>query len=326
MTLYFGRMPGKVRRKGRGRSVLLPRKVRGKSPAPERLLTPAARRPVCFFTFSTMRPASASKSSSVSVRSAGWIATSIATDFLPSPSDAPSNTSNTETPVISFLSAPAAARDQRPASTALSTTKAKSRFTAWKADSSSFGLVRVGLAFGSGIGVDEHLEAGERARNVERLQRLRMELAEMAEHGLRAELDHARSGRDDTRPGPPASICSLSTGAPQASSAASASALASNTPTGCALPDQWRPAPPASPCRGGCRRRRGAACPACRPHRCPTLRTARRRQSRGRHCAARRRSAPAAARAACPTCRRRSGWQASAPAGRRRRLRRASPE
>src|SRR5262245_8486313 len=46
--------------------------------------------PVCFFTFSTILPASASKSSSVSVRSVGWMATSTATDFLPSPRAAPS--------------------------------------------------------------------------------------------------------------------------------------------------------------------------------------------------------------------------------------------
>jgi hypothetical protein len=73
-----------------------------------------------------------------------------AIDFLAAPSDAPSKTSNTETPVTSFLSAASAARTRVPASTVLSTTKAKSRFTAWKADRSSFGLVFVGLAFGSG--------------------------------------------------------------------------------------------------------------------------------------------------------------------------------
>ena len=38
-----------------------------------------------------------------------------------------------------------------PASTALSTTKAKSRFTTWKGDSSSGGLVRVAFFFGSGM-------------------------------------------------------------------------------------------------------------------------------------------------------------------------------
>ncbi len=36
-------------------------------------------------------------------------------------------------------------------STALSTTKAKSRFTAWKAERSSAGLVRVAFFFGSGM-------------------------------------------------------------------------------------------------------------------------------------------------------------------------------
>src|SRR5690606_35906632 len=41
--------------------------------------------------------------------------------------------------------------------------------------------------------VDEDLEATERARNVERFERLRMELAERAEHNLRAELDRARA-------------------------------------------------------------------------------------------------------------------------------------
>src|SRR5689334_24786705 len=74
----------------------------------------------------------------------------MAIDFLSAPSAAPSKMSKTETAVISFLSAANAARTSVPASTALSTTKAKSRFTAWKAESSSFGLVFVGLAFGSG--------------------------------------------------------------------------------------------------------------------------------------------------------------------------------
>ncbi|MNL86603.1 hypothetical protein D3C87_2153700 [compost metagenome] len=37
-----------------------------------------------------------------------------------------------------------------PASTPLSTTKAKSRLTAWKGESSSAGLVRVAFFFGSG--------------------------------------------------------------------------------------------------------------------------------------------------------------------------------
>ena len=75
----------------------------------------------------------------------------MATDFLPSPSDAPSKMSKTETPAISFLSAAVAARRIAPASTARSTTKAKSRLTSWKAERSSRGLVRVGLAFGSGM-------------------------------------------------------------------------------------------------------------------------------------------------------------------------------
>ena len=52
--------------------------------------------------------------------------------------------------MISLRSAAAAARVSVPASTCLSTTKAKSRLTAWNGDSSSFGLVRVGFCFGSG--------------------------------------------------------------------------------------------------------------------------------------------------------------------------------
>jgi hypothetical protein len=48
--------------------------------------------PVDFSTLATIRLVRASKSSSVSVRSAGWMATSMAMDFLSSPSDAPSKT------------------------------------------------------------------------------------------------------------------------------------------------------------------------------------------------------------------------------------------
>ena len=51
--------------------------------------------PVCLLTLSTIRLVKASRSSSFNVRSCGWIETSMATDFLSSPSEAPSNRSNT---------------------------------------------------------------------------------------------------------------------------------------------------------------------------------------------------------------------------------------
>ncbi|MNT61560.1 hypothetical protein D3C72_1992130 [compost metagenome] len=58
--------------------------------------------------------------------------------------------SKTLTPVISLRSALAAALMIAPASTDFSTTKAKSRFTIWKGERSSAGLVRVAFRFGSG--------------------------------------------------------------------------------------------------------------------------------------------------------------------------------
>ena len=98
-----------------------------------------------------------------------------------------------------------------------------------------------------------------------------------------------------------------------------ASALASNTPTGPRIAgpvtagafQPWR-------CRAARRRRRAAGCRACRPHRFPRLRTARRRRCPCRHCAAPPRAGRAAATAASTTCRRRSGWRASARRCRRR--------
>ena len=112
---------------------------------------PLSTPPVDFSTLAITDFASLSRSSSVKVRSRGWMVISMATDFLPSPSEAPSNRSKTLTPVTSALSAPWAARTSVAAGTALSTTKAKSRRSAWKAESDNTGLVRVALRLASGI-------------------------------------------------------------------------------------------------------------------------------------------------------------------------------
>ena len=86
--------------------------------------------------------------------------------------------------------------------TARSTTKAKSRSTGWNGDSSSTGLARVAFAFGAGMRVEDHLEGDQRAVGVERLERARMQFAEVAEHVLRADLD--RAGAAGMEPGRPA--------------------------------------------------------------------------------------------------------------------------
>ena len=99
--------------------------------------------------------------------------------------------SNTETPVISFLSAARAARTSVPASTALSTTKAKSRFTAWKADSSSFGLVRVGLAFGSGTASTKTSKPQSGPETSSASSVFGWNSPKVPKHDLRPELDRA---------------------------------------------------------------------------------------------------------------------------------------
>ena len=85
--------------------------------------------------------------------------------------------------------------------TARSTTKAKSRVTGWNARQLQHGLGarRLGLAFRDAF--EDHLEADQRALGVERLQRARMQFAEMAEHVLRADLDGAAAaGMEPGRP------------------------------------------------------------------------------------------------------------------------------
>ena len=73
--------------------------------------------------------------------------------------------------------------------------KAKSRDTGWNAESSSSGLARVGFCFGVGNAVEDDLERDQRAVGAERFQRARMQLAEIAEHVLRADLDRAGTSR-----------------------------------------------------------------------------------------------------------------------------------
>ena len=64
------------------------------------------------------------------------------------------------------------------------------------------GARRLGLRLGDLV--QDHLEGDQRAFGVERLERARMQFAEMAEHVLRADLDGAASAPDGTRPGRPA--------------------------------------------------------------------------------------------------------------------------
>ena len=89
-----------------------------------------------------------------------------------------------------------------PAFTARSTTNAKSRSTGWNGDSSSAGLARVGLRLRLGDAFEDHFERDQRAFGVERFERARMQLAEMAEHVLRPDLD--RAGAAGMEPGGPA--------------------------------------------------------------------------------------------------------------------------
>ena len=85
--------------------------------------------------------------------------------------------------------------------TLASTTKAKSRSTGWNGDSSSTGLARVGFAFGSGIFSRITSNADQRPFGLERFERARMQLAEMAEHVLRPDLDGAAAaGMEPGRP------------------------------------------------------------------------------------------------------------------------------
>jgi hypothetical protein len=135
-----------------------------------------------------------------------------------------------------------------------------------------------------------------------------VKLAEMAQHGLGAELDDAGAAGMIPAGAPDASICSRSTGAPQASSTAIASALASNTPTGLggAISDGRRTGHPAVPRRMPPATRRwpsgvsfliGARDLEQRDIAEAAVGIALRGEPAG----------PAAARDACRTCRRRSG-------------------
>jgi hypothetical protein len=91
--------------------------------------------------------ATLSRSSSVSVRSRGWMMISMATDFLPSPSDGAFEQVEDVDAGDQLLVGAVDGAHQRGGRHILSTTKAKSRRTAWKAESSSTGLVRVALRF-----------------------------------------------------------------------------------------------------------------------------------------------------------------------------------
>ena len=120
--------------------------------------------------------------------------------------------------------------------------KAKSRDTGWNADSSSTGLARVGFCLASGMRsrITSKAISGPSAR--ERFQRARMQLAEIAEHVLRADLDGAGTSgmqparRRRARSAAPASARRRPT------STANASALASSA-SAVAEPDQCRPMP-----------------------------------------------------------------------------------
>ena len=85
--------------------------------------------------------------------------------------------------------------------------------------------------------------ADQRPVGVERLERARMQFAEMAEHILRPDLD--RAGAAGMKPGRPAGhdLQRLHRRAGARPAPRSASALASNASTAPGALDQWRPAP-----------------------------------------------------------------------------------
>ena len=120
----------------------------------------------------------------------------------------------------------------------------KRRSRAEQADSRSQGTVLSLFPCGEAreCNCREHLECGERTGDIESFQRLGMQLAEMAEHGLRAELQ-SPSGPGDPGPGRMRVICTVSAARPRASSTLRASALASKTSTAFAAPSQRRPPP-----------------------------------------------------------------------------------
>ena len=114
-----------------------------------------------------------------------------------------------------------------------------------------------------------------------------MQLAEMREHDLRARASARPSGPDGTRPAPRASAAPCAASKPSAASSATTSALASNTSAALAV---------AGPMAAGARERRGAGAHAGGGDELILGRVAaiglaeleqrRRRQSRGRGCAA----------------------------------------
>ena len=281
--------------------------------------------PVCFLTLSTIRPASASKSSSVSVFSTGWIDTSMAIDFLSAPIDGSfedvEHRDAGNQLLVGRKGRAGQPRRPRPPCRRRRRNRASPsgrptvRASAWSASAWPSAPAR--------------RRRRPRSRRAGRTRRAPPASSggtrRSAEHRLGAELDHAgaarvipcRTARLDLQPVDRRA---------QASSAAIASALASNTPTGSALPAQL-PARTlrASRCRAARRLQLAAAAQACRLDMRRTLRTARRRRCPCRRCAVRPRSDRPAATAACQTCRRRSDWRASAPAGRRRTARHAWP-
>ncbi len=205
-----------------------------------------------------------------------------------------------------------------PAFTPRSTRKAKSRSTGWKDESSSTGFARVALSFGSGMRsrITSKPTSGPSARK--RLERARMQLAEIAEHVLRADLDRARatgmqpsrSARHDLQR--PHRGAGRRQGRERIGLGIEGIDLA-----GLARP---MAAAPGGFCQRAPHARRGGQLvrPAGRRGRSGRPRTAPRRRCRDRHCAGRRQSAPGPGSAACPTGRPRSGWRAQAQAGRRR--------
>ena len=73
--------------------------------------------------------------------------------------------------------------------------KAKSRDTGWNGGEFEHRLGAGRLLLGVGNAVEDHFERDQRAVGAERLQRARMQFAEIAQHVLRPDLDGAGTAR-----------------------------------------------------------------------------------------------------------------------------------
>ena len=207
----------------------------------------------------------------------------------------------------------------------MSTTKAKSRFTGWKRDRSSRGLVRVGLAFRSGITSRKTSKpaSGPEASRVSSVAGWNSPKGPRTVFGPSL-IVPVRPGWYQA--GAAASICNWSTGARRLRARRGRRPWRRTRRPARHFRTNGGRRLRVSQCHGGHPTLPGAGFPECRLHRFPTLRTMRHRRNRDPHCAGTQRSVREAATAACLTYLPRSDWQASTPAARPRTARHALPE